>query len=343
MTNIVVTNQSTEVSDAEVQTMTRAVAAQVKLHAAPLWTLEPAPVTYLPKQSLQAAPPGSWVIAVLDDADQADDLGWHTEQQGDVVYGRVFARPVLQNGGDALSKQLSVASVLSHEVLEVFVDPHVNLWADAGNGTAYSYEVCDPVESGSYPIRIDSIDVTVSNFVTPHWFDPQASGTEQLDKCTSPPSHAPTSTRPGLLTAAVAASGAPPFCARRLLTAQGTPADPTPLGLALSLIIGLLVFCAASFALDDPDTVTRIGHSPPGTGTGQPLPPRRRRHARGRGRSVRVAARRQALGLPAPAQRPRWRRRCRRSRYSGRCCPTSRRGWSRGLPPGGCRAGARRS
>jgi hypothetical protein len=189
MTNIVVTNQSTTVSDGDVQTMTRAVAAQVKLHAAPLWAIEPVPVTYLPKESLQTAPPGSWVIAVLDDPDQADALGWHTEQQGGVVYGRVFARPVLDNGGDALTKQLSVASVLSHEVLETFVDPHVNLWADAGNGTAYSYEVCDPVESDSYAIDIDSTNVTVSDFVTPHWFDPQAGASATLDylgKCTHP-------------------------------------------------------------------------------------------------------------------------------------------------------------
>src|SRR5512135_1663237 len=110
MTYLLVTNQSTEISNTDVQTMVRAVAAQVRLHAAPLWSLDPIAVNFLPKSAVGTAPPGSWVLAVLDDPDQADALGWHTEDQGDVIYGRVFARPVLQNGGDALGKALSVAS-----------------------------------------------------------------------------------------------------------------------------------------------------------------------------------------------------------------------------------------
>jgi hypothetical protein len=181
MTNIVVTNQSTEISDADASLMTRAVATQVKLHAAPLWQIDPVPVTFLPKAAIGTAPPGSWILSILDDPDQADALGWHTEDQGDVVYGRVFARPVLTNGGSSLDGQVSVASVLSHEVLETVVDPHVNLWADNGQGTAYSYEVCDPVESDSYVIEVDTRSVSVSNFVTPHWFDPQAAANEQVD------------------------------------------------------------------------------------------------------------------------------------------------------------------
>jgi hypothetical protein len=72
----------------------------------------------------------------------------------------------------------SVSSVLSHEVLEMFVDPNCNLWANDGQGSAYSFEVCDPVEAPTYTVD----GVSVSNFVTPSWFDPQAATTAQLDK-----------------------------------------------------------------------------------------------------------------------------------------------------------------
>jgi len=62
--------------------------------------------------------------------------------------------------------------------LEMFVDPNCNLWANNNRGSAYSYEVCDPVEAPTYVVD----GVSVSNFVTPAWFDPQASKTAQFDK-----------------------------------------------------------------------------------------------------------------------------------------------------------------
>lgn len=172
MTAIVVVNSSTLVSDADVRHMTRAVAKQVKLHACPLWDKAPIPVVF--SSSVQDAAPGMWVIAILDDPDQADALGWHTEDQGDLVYGRVFARPALDN-------QVSVSSVLSHEVLETLVDPNANLWADDGHGLLTALEVCDPVESDSYSISVSGQPVQVSNFVTPAWFDSMAAIGEQFD------------------------------------------------------------------------------------------------------------------------------------------------------------------
>lgn len=182
MTNLYVVNQSTLVTDEDVRTMTRACAHQLRYDAAPAFGLAPIPVTYVSKNNLKAvAAPGSWVVSVLDDADQADALGWHTEEQGDLIYGRVFARPVLDNGGDVLTQQLSVASVLSHEVLETFADPNCNTWKDSGQGFMVAYEVADPVESDSYPVQVGKTQVTVSNFVTPAWFDPNARSGDRFD------------------------------------------------------------------------------------------------------------------------------------------------------------------
>lgn len=176
---IAVVNQSTLVPDAAASLMTRACAAQLRTNAAPIYDRTPAAVVFFP--AMMAVPAGASTIALLDDSDQAGALGWHTEQAGGAMFGRVFARPVLTNGGDLLTLPLSVASVLSHEVLELFVDPHVNLWADDNAGTAYALEVCDPVESDSYTMLVDTTRVTVSNFVTPAWFDRLAGPHARLD------------------------------------------------------------------------------------------------------------------------------------------------------------------
>ena len=127
-----------------------------------------------------AVPEGYYPIYLLDDPDQAGDLGYHTEDPGGRPYGRVFARPVLTAvGGSVLSGGLSVASVLSHEVVEFFIDIGCNLWADRGDGTYVAYEACDPVEEDSYPVQVaDStgaeVTVSVSNFALAAWFDPMA-------------------------------------------------------------------------------------------------------------------------------------------------------------------------
>src|SRR5262249_42589876 len=61
---------------------------------------------------------------------------------------------------------------LSHEVLELIVDPMVSCFVPGpdprgGDGTVlFAYEVCDPVERTSY--QVDG--VAVSNFVTPQYF-----------------------------------------------------------------------------------------------------------------------------------------------------------------------------
>jgi len=90
----------------------------------------------------------------------------------------VAAKPELDSGAKPTSGDWSVSSVLSHEVLEMYIDPNCNLWSNDGKGSAYSFEVCDPVEAPTYDIN----GVSVSNFVTPSWFDPLAAPHAQFDK-----------------------------------------------------------------------------------------------------------------------------------------------------------------
>lgn len=179
--NIFLQNQSTLVTDDDVYKMALLIDQQVWHDFCPAWGLQPSHVRYLKKGA--SVPVGSAVIIVLDNADQAGDLGWHDEQN-DLVFGRAFAQPVLANGGDVLSGAgsspgLSVCSVASHEALEILGDQFCNGWMDSGNGTMSALEMCDPVEGDAYLITLGSTSTgrvtgTVSDFITPAWFNPQA-------------------------------------------------------------------------------------------------------------------------------------------------------------------------
>ncbi len=173
---IAVLNQSTRVTDADALTMTTAIATQVRLDAAPLWDRAPATVVFYAaktqaavKAEVPAQAHGITIVDAIPDQPQGV-LGYHTEDQGGKIWGIVAASPSLDNGAKILAGDWSVSSILSHEVLEMFVDPNCNLWASDGQHKVYSFEVCDPVEAPTYDVN----GVSVSNFVTPAWFDPLA-------------------------------------------------------------------------------------------------------------------------------------------------------------------------
>jgi len=154
----------------QARTMTRAVAKQVRLDAAPIWDKAPASVVFYSDPA--DVPEGAHGIAIVDTIDNVPEgvLGFHTEDDGGKLWGIVAAKPPLDAGAKVLTGDWSVSSVLSHEVLEMFVDPNCNLWANNNAGRTYSFEVCDPVEAPTYDVD----GVSVSNFVTPAWFDPLA-------------------------------------------------------------------------------------------------------------------------------------------------------------------------
>ena len=173
---IAILNQSsgaTGVTDADVATMTAAIATQIQVDVAPAWDRAPATVTFYNNAS--AVPAGAYGVAIVNTIqDQPQGmLGYHAEN-----WGVVATQPEFANGAQVLTGDWSVSSTLSHEVLEMFIDPACNLWAVNGQGPAYSLEVCDPVEAPTYPDPVSG--ASVSNFVFPSWFDPQ--GTAPFDK-----------------------------------------------------------------------------------------------------------------------------------------------------------------
>jgi hypothetical protein len=184
-----VQNLSTLVTSEDVYLMAALVDRQLREHVAPAWGLAPPTVLFLAEP---AQFPCDAIIGVLDDADQAGDLGWHTEGPDADVYGRVFASPVLQNGGNALTNALSVCSVLSHECIETLGDAACNRWAQRADGSWVAVELADPVEGDSYEVTISSeaevVTGTVSDFALPAWFNPEADpgATDYMKLVTAP-------------------------------------------------------------------------------------------------------------------------------------------------------------
>ena len=117
-------------------------------------------------------------LIFLDDADQADALGYHELTPDGLPQGKVFVATTLKDGENP-------TVTASHELLEMLADPNIDQTAiRAPANHAYALEVCDAVEETTY--LIDGI--TVSNFQTPAWFGNPfiPSGYDYLRQCKRP-------------------------------------------------------------------------------------------------------------------------------------------------------------
>lgn len=155
-------------TDADVQRAVRAVNRQVLEDFMPVWG---AGYHSRLKSSAFDAAAGEEVadepvtadaaIYIVDQAHLAGAAGYHFKNGAEVPYGFVFT----ETGHWTVT--------LSHEVLELIVDPMVNCFVPGADprpnrqGTVlHAYEVCDAVERTSYVVD----GVAVSNFVTPQYF-----------------------------------------------------------------------------------------------------------------------------------------------------------------------------
>lgn len=169
-------DESTLLEEKDFLLMVEACKIQLDQHAAPMWLKGTWNIVVNQPEDV------GYPIVIVDDPDQAGILGYHTKSPCGKVWGRVFVRPVIDRKGSMLKGPLSVSAVLSHEILEAYCDPDVNMWADRGDGLLVAYEICDPVENDVYEITTSSgTDVSVSNFVLPTWFDANAPQGAKLD------------------------------------------------------------------------------------------------------------------------------------------------------------------
>lgn len=162
---VYVTNDSTVISDAEVQTIMLALHTQ-GYHLQNWWH------TQIPKLVFGKPPiEEAWQIQFLDDTDQADALAYHDYTPGGRPIQRVFCKTIAENGD-------SISGAASHEWCETICDAWCNNGVQSTDTQWVAQEICDPVEDDrfGYKIRAGHEQVLVSDFVLPYWFMPDAKG-----------------------------------------------------------------------------------------------------------------------------------------------------------------------
>jgi hypothetical protein len=123
--------------------------------------------------------PNQWAIVFLDDADVSGALGYHDLTPTGMPVSKCFVKTVKNAGAD-----LTVTA--SHELLEMLLDPAINLIASHSSGDFYAYELCDPCEEEKYLID----GMPVSDFVYPSWFEefhqPNSTQFDYMNKISHP-------------------------------------------------------------------------------------------------------------------------------------------------------------
>jgi hypothetical protein len=144
----------------DVAQVAAALQKQAMRDLGPIWNVR---ASVVPVASLDRVPLGYWPIIVVADVQGAG--GYHTDRNGHPY--------ALVEAGDSWSV------TASHECLEMLVDPwgrqtSAGPSVKPGQGRVeYLTEVCDPSENEAYAYTVN--DVLVSDFYTPHFFDPVAS------------------------------------------------------------------------------------------------------------------------------------------------------------------------
>lgn len=105
----------------------------------------------------------AWALAFLDTADQANALAYHELTPDGLPLSKVFVKTIADAGAS-----LSVAA--SHELVEMLVDPGINLLSLGPDPkAAYAYESADPVEAESLGFQVNGL--LMSDFVYPSYFE----------------------------------------------------------------------------------------------------------------------------------------------------------------------------
>lgn len=156
-------NNTTVLSDAQLQAAIAALQIQLDRDWQPVWGTT-ATLSFVSKTG--TVPSTGWVIYMMDTSDIPGALGYHDETAAGRPIGKVFAKDDMRYG-------YNWTVTLSHELLEMMLDPYINQTVFAqdsvSSGLLYAYEACDAVEADSLGYTINGI--LVSDFVYPTWFD----------------------------------------------------------------------------------------------------------------------------------------------------------------------------
>src|SRR5437879_13070511 len=96
-------------------------------------------------------------MVFLDNPDQPDALAYHDLTPDGLPQSKVFVKTTLDNGD-----LVSVSA--SHELVEMLIDPAINLMTTGPNPKlVYAYDSADPVEAQSFDVD----GIQMSDFIHP--------------------------------------------------------------------------------------------------------------------------------------------------------------------------------
>jgi hypothetical protein len=151
-----------EVLLAQLAPISAAIQKQISRDFGPIWNID---ATVDAFEKLEDVPIGYWHVLLQDELPNSA-AGLHKRDDNK----QPFALVALTNNWPIF---------MSHEVLEMLVDPLGTL-TRAGNSpkrgqgrVEYLLEVCDPCQASKFAYSVNS--VLVSDFYTPHYFDPVTS------------------------------------------------------------------------------------------------------------------------------------------------------------------------
>src|SRR5260221_5942982 len=161
---IAMVNASNAVGNAEFPPVLVAIQNQIDRDFLPEWgnLAIPARLKFYSWAQFSNVPPEAWPIFINRHSIDPGALAWHTDDNRQ-IYGRVFA-------GDCRLYNLLLSVTLSHEILEMMVNPDASKAYKMADGRMIAYEVCDPVQADELSYEKDGSGVKVSNFVLPSYF-----------------------------------------------------------------------------------------------------------------------------------------------------------------------------
>jgi hypothetical protein len=132
-----------------------AMQAYVDQHVAPVWGT---PAKLVKSTGFIK---DAWAIVFLENADVQGALAYHDLTPGGLPLSKVFVKTTVDDG-----ELVSVSA--SHELVEMLVDPAINLLTTGPDAKAsYAYESADPVEALAFPVN----GIPMSDFVYPAYFE----------------------------------------------------------------------------------------------------------------------------------------------------------------------------
>lgn len=163
--HVVLVSETPDIKTGELYELAKALRLNGQ-HCAEAWGHAPPAVDVIDK--LGKIPPGAHPILFIDSTSEKFLAHHYHDPLRNGPAARVFVPMATgMNRGRG-----SVAEAASHELVEMMVDPAVNLWVDMPGdpGIQVALENADPVQT-HYKARVCGTDWFVSNFVTPFWFN----------------------------------------------------------------------------------------------------------------------------------------------------------------------------